>query len=99
MSDPRSRIRRLASRIERDEIAPLYPVATRLGRRRRILAARYLAQAEMVMDQIKADDKVSPKRHVMLVNRAEAILQRLQEAEALAARPDDPLDVALRTLK
>jgi len=84
MSDPRSRLRRLAGRIYRDELLPLYPVHTRLGERRLRTAASYLAQAAMIQDQIKADDRVSPKRHVLLLARAEAMLTRLMEAEVQA---------------
>jgi len=75
-------------RIYNKELKPLYPTSTKLGDRKLRMAASYLAQAQMVMDQIKADDKVSPKRHVMLVSRAEWILSRLRETEAL----DHPAD-------
>ena len=47
--------------------------------------------AQMLADQIKADDKVSPKRHVLLMSRAEQILARLREAEALG-QPEAALD-------
>ncbi len=93
MADSRSRLRRLAGRIYREELLPLYPVTTKLGTRRLRTAASYLAQAQMVMDQIKGDDRVSPKRHVLLLARAEQMLTRLAEAEARARPALTPADL------
>jgi uncharacterized protein (DUF2236 family) len=86
MADPRSRLRRLAGRIERVDLAdyPKGPVRRR--------AARLYAIARMVEETVGLDPKSTPRRLTTLLGAADRQVSRLERDRAKQA----PLSLAER---
>lgn len=82
MSDPQSRLRRLAGRILREELRPRFPNlpphCDRLLRR----AARYQALAERLLDGIGSDPEATPRKLWALQKAVETQLRKLQSIAA-----------------
>jgi hypothetical protein len=96
MNDPRSRVRRLAGRILREELRPAFPdlppaAARRLLRR----AARLQALVEQTMDTIDTDG--DPQAAGRLWSLQSAVETQLARLRALAARSPRPTSSAAQS--